>query len=182
MASMQTTILVDYASLFLQAFRSITVCHFILHLREVYLMGDDTGTNNPVVSSFLQFASQAVGNLGAPLDLDDMDSDGHSRADSSEWVSRNPLAAGLPMMSPSDEHVALNRDSMSSATESTVDLKDVFDDDCEEYAQRYLSLVRRRGTGEESILDGSHESRSLLCDEPDDMDAGATKNADNIAV
>ena len=72
----------------------MTVCHFILHLREVYLAGGDSeNTNSTLASSFLQFASQVVGNLGAPLDFNS-DEDSQER---SEWVSRNPLAVGLAM-------------------------------------------------------------------------------------
>ena len=54
------------------SFRSVTICHFILHLRQVYLDYASNTTTAPT-SSAIQFASQVVGNLGAPLDVEDED-------------------------------------------------------------------------------------------------------------
>ena len=69
------------------------------------------------------------------------------------------------------------------STESTVELKDLFDDDSEEYAHRYLSLVRRKGTGDESCEDGMPpEAHALLGGAHDDADKKVTQNADDIAV
>ncbi|EKM57476.1 uncharacterized protein PHACADRAFT_158552 [Phanerochaete carnosa HHB-10118-sp] len=153
-----STLLIDYSSLFLQVFRSITVCHFILHLREVYLTGSDENTSSPLASSFLQFASHAIGNLGAPLDLACDDDD----AEDTKWVSRNPLAVGLPIMSEPEEHDALYQVARTSL-QSTPEIKDVFDDD--KYAQRYLLLVRRKNTGDELYNDITPETHSFLVEE-----------------
>ena len=90
-------------------FRSITVCYFILHLRQIYLEGEESGDSSPLTSSFLQFASQIVGNLGAPLDLDN--SDVQLSHEAERWVSDNPLAAGLPLAGKqSTRQVCLDRE------------------------------------------------------------------------
>lgn len=78
------------------SFRSVTVCHFILHLRQVYLDGTNTSTTASS-SSAIQFASQVVGNLGAPLDLSRRFDEEDSIVRDPLTMSSNPLAAGLPV-------------------------------------------------------------------------------------
>ncbi|KIP06459.1 hypothetical protein PHLGIDRAFT_459323 [Phlebiopsis gigantea 11061_1 CR5-6] len=94
--SFQSPTHTDYASLYISVFRSVTVCHFILHLRQVYLDGTNTSTTASS-SSAIQFASQVVGNLGAPLDLSRRFDEEDSIVRDSLTMSSNPLAAGLPV-------------------------------------------------------------------------------------
>lgn len=72
-------------------FESLTVCHLILHLRQVHLADGPSSDDGPLRSSFLRFASNVVGNLGAPLDLDGE----AGTEDLSPRSSANPLADGL---------------------------------------------------------------------------------------
>ena len=58
-----------------------------MHLREVYLQRGDSTSRAP--GSSLQFASQVVGNFGAPLEMGDEGDDGYLQ------VSDDPLSFGL---------------------------------------------------------------------------------------
>ena len=73
----------------------MTICHLILHLRQVHLAHVPSTSSDPLRSSFLRFASNVVGNLGAPLDLDQQFDVEAEPEDLSPRSSDNPLADGL---------------------------------------------------------------------------------------
>lgn len=73
----------------------MTVCHLILHLRQVHLADSSRPSGDSPHSSFLRFASNVIGNLGAPLDLDrrfDVEAEEDNLPPCS---SADPLADGL---------------------------------------------------------------------------------------
>lgn len=78
--------------------RSITVAHFILHLRAVYL--DSADDENRGRSSILRFATSVAANLGAPLEFA-RHHERHTSEDSADMpsspymMSHDPLAAGV---------------------------------------------------------------------------------------
>ena len=74
---------------------SLTICHLILHLRQVHLADGSSSTDSRLRSTFLRFASNVVGNLGAPLELD-REFDVESEPDDFRpRSSDNPLADSL---------------------------------------------------------------------------------------
>ena len=170
-------------------FQSITLCHFLYHLRQVHLYRTSIPSSASFRHSPLQFVnsitSSMVGNLGAPLDLD-------RRFDESPWESyrsrtssRHPLSDGLPIpSSPTfedekllmhlpnlpDKYVvynALNAAALLNVFESIlisspVKIDEYFED--LEYAKKILAMVRRGDTSDEvDIVDDEElEYMSLM--------------------
>lgn len=138
---------------------SLTICHLILHLRQVHLADGSSSTDSRLRSTFLRFASNVVGNLGAPLELD-REFDVESEPDDFRpRSSDNPLADSLahaPNVS-SMRNVEPSRYAIvhalfflfsfifftfcRSPAASTIKLDETFDD--LEYGRRRLSVFRR---------------------------------------
>ncbi|KAI0763199.1 hypothetical protein BC629DRAFT_1544456 [Irpex lacteus] len=86
------------------AFRSITLSHFMINLRQVYLECEGNQALGTLRSSSIRFATSVVGNLGAPLSFG---TEGSISMDQLERSS-NPLAAGLYLGTNNEEdHVLL---------------------------------------------------------------------------
>lgn len=87
--------------------RAITVSHFIVNLRQVYLSESDNHAVGTLRMSTVRFATSIAGNLGAPLHTTDASSSFDTPASLTRrgtYTSNNPLAVGLPRP---EEHTAL---------------------------------------------------------------------------
>lgn len=80
--SIHQVLLIDYFRI-----RSVTVSHFVLHLRAVYLDSEENG--NRLIGSLVHFASNVTGNLGAPLEFR------HEQSQIPSVTSQDPLAEGI---------------------------------------------------------------------------------------
>lgn len=89
------------------------ICRFILRLRQVQLLDPVTGTSSTT--------SRFVGNMGAPLDLADADSDDEDLDDDDTlptYFSDNPLIIGLQI--DSDQYISFGASRCSFSTTKSV--------------------------------------------------------------